>query len=84
LIKIDNGVLYCHEELSLLTVGDCIVRDSEGLLLHYDSKTRIKSEPSLPSSSDIDIDNTVSLCVFGRYEPFNVTILSIAFEKMLR
>lgn len=39
LIKIDDGVLYCHEELSLLTVGDCIVRDSEGLLLHYDSKT---------------------------------------------
>jgi hypothetical protein len=33
LIKIDDGVLYCHEELSLLTVGDCIVRDSEGLLL---------------------------------------------------
>jgi long-subunit acyl-CoA synthetase (AMP-forming) len=24
----------------------------------------------------------VSTCVFGRYEPFNVTILSIAFEKI--
>jgi hypothetical protein len=29
----------------------------------------IKSEPASVSSSDIDIDNTVSLCVFGRYAP---------------
>jgi hypothetical protein len=31
---------------------------------------------------DIDIDNTVSLCIFGRYAPFEATILSIAFENI--
>jgi hypothetical protein len=34
------------------------------------------------SSSDIDIDNTVSLCVFGRYAPFEATILSIALANI--
>ena len=39
LIKIEDSVLHCHKGLNLLRVGDCIVRDSEGLLLHYSSKT---------------------------------------------
>jgi hypothetical protein len=42
----------------------------------------LKSEPASVSSSDIDIDNTVSLCVFGRYAPFEATILSIALENI--
>ena len=39
LIKIEDGVLHCSKGLNFLRVGDCIVRDSEGLLLHYKSET---------------------------------------------
>jgi hypothetical protein len=47
---------------------------------HFGDEFNIKR--ASVSSSDIDIDNTVSLCVFGRYAPFEATILSIALENI--
>jgi hypothetical protein len=74
----------CHY---LIYIGDWVVfeesddeRINVKIIYSEIGCNSIKSEPASVSSSDIDIDNTVSLCIFGRYAPFEATILSIALH----